>query len=117
MHFQKKGIIVAIAALFAVAIAAVPLIAVQPATNYYTKIDNGAVTEIPPHGAMNYRYELPAYDENVAENILAFETSRILTDSAYLCLKVAPFRGVIAWAEAQFEELPAAVQEKYGSGA
>ena len=117
MHFQKKGIIVAIAALFAVAIAAVPLIAVQPATNYYTKIDNGAVTEIPPHGAMNYRYELPAYDENGAEKILAIETSRILTDSAYLCLKVAPFRGVIAWAEAQFEELPAAVQEKYGSGA
>ena len=117
MHFQKKGIIVAIAALFAVAIAAVPLIAVQPATNYYTQIDNSAVTEIPPHGAMNYRYELPAYDENGAEKILAFETSRILTDSAYLCLKVAPFRGVIAWAEAQFEELPAAVQEKYGSGA
>ena len=117
MRFQKKSIIVAIAALFAVAIAAVPLIAMQPPTNCYTQIDNRAVIEIPPHGAMNYRYELPAYDENGAEKILAFETSRILTDNAYLCLKVAPFRGVIAWAETQFEELPAAVQEKYGSGA
>ena len=40
-----------------------------------------------------------AYDETGAEKELSFETSRILTDDAYLCLKVAPFRGVVTWAE------------------
>lgn len=47
------------------------------------------------------------------EKELSFETSRILTDDAYLCLKVAPFRGVVTWAEVQFDEMPAAVQEQY----
>lgn len=65
-------------------------------------------------GAMNYRYTLSTYDETGAERELSFETSRILTDDAYLCLKVAPFRGVVTWAEVQFDEMPAAVQEQYG---
>lgn len=30
-----------------------------------------------------------------------------------LCLKVAPIRGVVTWAEMQFDELPSSVQEKY----
>lgn len=55
---------------------------------------------------MNYRYTLSAYDETGAEKELNFETSRILTDDAYLCLKVAPFRGVVTWAEVQFDEMP-----------
>ena len=62
---------------------------------------------------MNDRYTLSAYDETGAEKELSFETSRILTDDAYLCLKVAPFRGVVTWAEVQFDEMPAAVQEQY----
>lgn len=44
---------------------------------------------------------------------ITFETSKVLTDDAYLCLKVAPIRGVVTWAEVQFDELPSAVQEKY----
>lgn len=71
------------------------------------------MTEIAPHGAMNDRYTLSAYDETGAEKELSFETSRILTDDAYLCLKVPPFRGVVTWAEVQFDEMPAAVQEQY----
>lgn len=39
--------------------------------------------------------------------------NKVLTDDAYLCLKVAPIRGVVTWAEVQFDELPSAVQEKY----
>ena len=44
---------------------------------------------------------------------VTFETSKVLTDGAYLCLKVAPIRGVVTWAEMQFDELPSSVQEKY----
>ena len=62
---------------------------------------------------MDDRYTLSAYDETGAEKELSFETSRILTDDAYLCLKGAPFRGVVTWAEVQFDEMPAAVQEQY----
>ena len=94
---------------------AIAFLATQKSTNYYTQIDNDWVTEIAPHGAMNYRYTLAACDENGDEKELTFETSKILTDDAFLCLKVAPFRGVVTWAEAQFEELPDTVQEKYSS--
>ena len=97
-----------------VAFIIVAFLATQRSSDYYTQIDNDCVTEIAPHGAMNYRYTLSTYDETGAERELSFETSRILTDDAYLCLKVAPFRGVVTWAEVQFDEMPAAVQEQYG---
>lgn len=115
MNAKKKVGIIAVIAILAIAFVAVAFLATQKSRNYYTQIDNDYVTEIAPHGAMNYRYTLASYDENGGEKELTFETSRILTDDAYLCLKVAPFRGVVTWAEAQFEELPVAVQEKYGS--
>ena len=70
-------------------------------------------TELYP-SKLSKDYTLSAYDETGAEKELNFETSRILTDDAYLCLKVAPFRGVVTWAEVQFDEMPAAVQEQYG---
>lgn len=114
MNAKKKiGGVVTIVVL-AIAFIAVALSATQKNTNYYTRIDNSCVTKIEPHGAMNYRYTLTAYDENGDEKELTFETSRILTEDAYLCLKEAPIRGVVTWAEVQFAELPAAVQEKYG---
>ena len=100
-------------AVLGVACIAVAFLATQKSADYYTQIDNDCVTEIAPHGAMNDRYTLSAYDETGAEKELSFETSRILTDDAYLCLKVAPFRGVVTWAEVQFDEMPAAVQEQY----
>lgn len=114
MNAKKKVWIIAVIVIL-VAFIAVAFLATQKSTNYYTQIDNDWVTEIAPHGVMNYRYALAAYDENGDEKELTFETSRILTDDAFLCLKVAPFRGVVTWAEAQFEELPVAVQEKYSS--
>ena len=117
MSAKKKTIIIAVIAILVVAFIAVAFLATQKSADYYTQIDNDCVTEIAPHGAMNYRYTLSAYDETGAEKELKelnFETSRILTDDAYLCLKVAPFRGVVTWAEVQFDEMPAAVQEQYG---
>ncbi len=113
MNTKKKVGIIAVIAILAIAFIAVAFLSTQKSTNYYTQIDNDCVTEIAPHGAMNHSYTLVAYDENGDEKELTFETSRILTDDAYLCLKVAPFRGVVTWAEAQFEELPVAVQGKY----
>lgn len=111
MNVKKKAVIIAVIAILAIAFIAVAFWATQKSTNYYTQIDNDYVTEIAPHGAMNYSYTLVSYDENGDEKELTFETSRILTDNAYLCLKVAPFCGVVTWAEAQFDELPIAVQE------
>ena len=81
--------------------------------SYQTQIDNRWVTDIAPHGAMNYKYTLVAYDESGNAKDVTFETSKVLTDGAYLCLKVAPIRGVVTWAEMQFDELPSSVQEKY----
>ena len=114
MRPGKKTGIIAVAIILVAGLLVAGLLATQRSTTYYTQIDNRHVTEIEPHGAMNYRYTLTACDENGGEKELTFETSRILTDGAYLRLKVAPLRGVVTWAEAQFEELPAAVQEKYG---
>lgn len=31
-----------------------------------------------------------------------------------MLVMLAPFRGVVTWAEVQFEEMPTAVQERYG---
>ncbi|XCP84067.1 YxeA family protein [Roseburia hominis] len=82
-------------------------------TNYYTQIDNTKVKEIDPHGAMNYSYTLTAYDENGKKRDVTFETSKILRDEAYLCLKTAPIRGVVNWEEVEYTELPSAVQTVY----
>ena len=111
---KKKTIIIGVGvAVIALVFMTVAFLTTQTNTNYYTQIDNRWVTEIAPHGAMNYKYTLSAYDEKGAEKDRSFETSKILTDDAYLCLKVAPLRGVVTWAEVQYEELPPAVQEQY----
>ena len=85
MNTKKKVGIIAVVVILAIAFIAIAFLATQKSTNYYTRIDNDWVTEIAPHEAMYYRYTL------------------------------APFRGVVTWAEAQFEELPDTVQEKYSS--
>lgn len=87
MNAKKKTIIIAVIAILVVAFIAVAFLATQKSADYYTQIDNDCVTEIAPHGAMNYRYTLSAYDETGAEKELNFETSRILTDDAYLCVR------------------------------
>ena len=78
MNAKKKVGIIAVVVILAIAFIAVAFLATQKSTNYYTQIDNDWVTEIAPHGAMNYRYTLAAYDENGDEKELTFETSKIL---------------------------------------
>ena len=87
----------------------------ESAVSYYSQIDNGSVEEITPHGGMNYQYTLHAYTESGEGKDITLDTSRILRDKAYIRIDVAPLRGVINWAEMQYEELPAAVQSKYGN--
>ena len=83
------------------------------AVSYYGRIDNDLVEEITPHGGMNYRYHMPVYLEDGSREDLDLDTSRILKDEAYICIEVAPLRGVISWAELQYEELPIPVQAHY----
>lgn len=109
---SKKVVVGIIAAILVVVCMGVAFLATQN-DDYYTQIDNRWVQEIAPHGAMNYKYTLVAYDENGNEKDVVFETSRILTDDAFLCLKVNFIRGVVTWAEVKYEELPAEVQQHY----
>ena len=113
MSSKKKIGIVIVVAVLAITFMTVAFLTTQTNTDYYTQIDNRWVTDIAPHGAMNYKYTLVAYDESGNVKDVTFETSKVLTDGAYLCLKVAPIRGVVTWAEMQFDELPSSVQEKY----
>ena len=113
MSSKKKIGIVIVVAVLAITFMTVAFLTTQTNTDYYTQIDNRWVTEIDPHGTMNYEYNLDAYDESGKERDITFETSKVLTDGAYLCLKVAPIRGVVTWAEVQYDELPEAVQAVY----
>lgn len=109
---SKKVVIGIVAAILVVLCIGVAFLATQN-EDYYTQIDNNWVQEIAPHGEMNYKYTLSAYDENGNEKDIVFETSRVLTDDAFLCLKVNFIRGVVAWAETEYEKLPAKVQQYY----
>ena len=82
------------------------------AESWYSQSNNDLVTEITPHGGMNYRYPVTAYDEGGGSRTVDFDTSRVLRDGAYLRLEIAAFRGVISWEEVAWEDLPAAVQSK-----
>ena len=110
MSSKKKIGIVIVVAVLAITFMTVAFLTTQTNTDYYTQIDNRWVTDIAPHGAMNYKYTLVAYNESGNAKDVTFETSKVLTDGAYLCLKVAPIRGVVTWAEMQFDELPSSVQ-------
>ena len=109
---SKKIVVGIIAAILVVVCMGGAFLATQN-DDYYTQIDNRWVQEIAPHGAMNYKYTLAAYDKNGNEKDVVFETSRILTDDAFLCLKVNFIRGVVTWAAVKYEELPAKVQQYY----
>lgn len=109
---SKKIILGVVAAILVVVCMSVAFLATQN-KDYYTQIDNRRVQNIAPHGAMNYKYTLTAYDESGNEKDVVFETSHILNDDAFLCLKVNFIRGVITWAEVKYEELPVKVQQYY----
>jgi len=82
-------------------------------TSCYSRIDNELVQPIAPHGGMNYRYSLTVYSEDGKDKRLDLDTSRVLKDGAFIRIETAPIRGVIRWAEMQYDELPAAVQAHY----
>lgn len=89
-------------------------------TDYYSQIDNSKLEEtdsdggvIDFSGGLEYSYTLYCYNEEGKEKEITFGASRELREGAFLHLKVMPVRGVLEWKEVQYEELPAAVQEKY----
>lgn len=85
----------------------------ENAVSWYSRIDNGLVEPITPHGGMSYRYSLTAYGADGGSKALDLDTSRVLKDGAFIRIEVAPIRGVISWEEMQYDQLPAAVQGKY----
>lgn len=90
-------------------------------TYYYTQIDNDRIRQansrggvIDLQGGMDYSYTLRAYDDKGQDKEITFGASRELREGAFLCLTMAPIRGVIEWSEVKYDELPAAVQRIYG---
>ncbi len=89
-------------------------------TYYYSQIDNSKIEQgntnggvIDFDGNMDYSYTLFSYDENGDGKDITFGTSRELKEGAFIRLTVMPIRGVLAWSEVQYDELPIAVQEQY----
>ena len=66
-------------------------------------------------GSMDYSYTLRCYDEDGNAKDITFGTSRELKEDAFIRLTVMPIRGVLEWAEVQYDELPVAVQEEYST--
>ena len=60
MSSKKKIGIVIVVAVLAITFMTVAFLTTQTNTDYYTQIDNRWVTDIAPHGAMNYKYTLVA---------------------------------------------------------
>ena len=110
--YRKAGIILIVGVL-AVLFMTVAFLTTQTNEDYYAQVDNRWVTEIAPHGLMNYKYSLVAYNSSGEAKDITFETSKILKDQAFINLKVAPIRGVLTWAEINYEELPEKVKDIY----
>lgn len=68
---SKKIILGVVAAILVVVCMSVAFLATQN-KDYYTQIDNRWVQNIAPHGAMNYKYTLTAYDESGNERDVVF---------------------------------------------
>ena len=79
---------------------------------YYTQVDNANMEKL-NSGDMRYEYTLNAYDKNGNMKEVTFKTSREVKEDAYLKLDVMMSRGVKAWEEVSYKELPSEVKEKY----
>lgn len=122
---MKKNLIIVL--ITAVSIIAVLSVGVwflfdKSGTYYYTRIDESQMTEnekagkggvVDFTGGMRYLYTLNCYDEGGKEKTLTFGANKELRNGAFLKLTVRPIRGVVAWAEVQFDEMPDLVCEKY----
>lgn len=114
---------IAIAAAVAAVLAAGLVLASQlfsAGTYYYTQVDNSRIKRVHSNGGvidltggLEYSYTLTAYKENGAAEEVSFGMSRQLREGAFLRLKAVPVRGVVDWAEVQYDELPPAVQRYY----
>lgn len=124
MNMKKKGsLFIGIAAVViaAVILAWTWFFSGSGSVYYYTQIDNGRLTQVTQNGVidltgnggMDYSYTLPAYDESGHARDITFGVSRQLRESAFLRLTFQPGRGVMDWAEVQYDELPPAVQGFY----
>lgn len=78
----------------------------------WTQIDNGRFETL-QDSDMRYQYRLESFDEDGNGEETVFKAERMLRDDAFLKLEVLPFRGVVSWEEVSYENLPAAVQEKF----
>lgn len=74
---------------------------------------NGGVIDF--SGGLDYSYTLPAYNDEGEEKDITFNTSRELKEGAFIRLEVVPIRGVVSWAEVQYDEMPSAVQSNYAA--
>lgn len=114
---------IAIAAAVAAVLAAGLVLASQlflAGTYYYTQVDNSRIKRVHSNGGvidltggLEYSYTLTAYKENGAAEDVSFGMSRELREGAFLRLTVMPLRGVTAWSEVEYDELPQAVQRHY----
>lgn len=118
---MKKKVLFGIGIVVVLAIClCVYLLSGAGSTYYYSQIDNSKIEQddadggvIDFSGGMAYSYTLRSYSEDGAEKEITFGTSRELREGAFICLTVMPVRGVLAWKEVQYEELPETVQEQY----
>lgn len=118
----KKIITGGIAVIFAGFICFCGWLILGGGSTYYTQIDNSSikasgseegVINLSGDGGLDFSYTLAAYDEKGREKEITFGASKELREGAFICLQVMPVRGVLNWREVSYEELPAAVQERY----
>lgn len=91
-----------------------------PRTDYYAQIDNtkyeenrsdGGVVDFT--GKMEYLYTLKSYTADGKEKEITFGTDKALRENAYIKLEYTLVRGVVAWSEGKWDELPEKLQSIY----
>ena len=118
---MKKKVLFGVGVIVVLAIClCVYLLSGAGSTYYYSQIDNSKIEQtesaggvINFGGSMDYSYTLRCYNEDGNAKDITFGTSRQLKEDAFIRLTVMPIRGVLEWAEVQYNELPSGVQEQY----
>lgn len=78
-------------------------------------LSGGSLYGQSPQALFYHSYTLPAYNDEGEEKDITFNTSRELKEGAFIRLEVVPIRGVVSWAEVQYDEMPSAVQSNYAA--
>ncbi len=106
---MKKIPIVMIIILFILIIICIYDCLFSKSKMYYTKVTNKEV-EVSNN---KYEYNLLMYDKNGMGKRIAFKSSRLLKENAYLKIKYYSISRVNIWEEIDFSKLPSKVKEKY----